>query len=410
MHAIGAVVLVALAAAVSSACGGDSQKSPPARARAGGTAESGAGPVEAGGAGAEDAGAGTGAVDDGGDGGTAARGGADALGGSGGSGGTASEGGRPAAGSGPAAGSSGGGGAPNGGTSSIAGAGGATLIEPPPNCLSVRQSEDADSCSFEYTCAARTHFDSCRRKNDRIWACECGTFSTPTRYFEVEDAAGLEACGVTARACESEVTVSSTRICSLDERVVDGGSCSAKATCGNELELGSGPVVRAVEYFATKCAPSTSEFFAAGGFDCSCEGGVYDRAYQLVMAPSIDDACEPLLEFCMAEEPPVYQGAICGVGEPWGSIEQVCPSDEADCQGCVMTQECRKGAPIDRDVSLVGLEGFDYRSIVCRPNAGELGCSCETTVEGLYSDPTVPAAILDVCRESRELCPAVEPG
>jgi hypothetical protein len=391
-------VLIGFLVTALSACGGDSQKNLPAGAGAQTMTDAGAG-FMGGEAGAEPGEGGAG-----GNAGAAARGGVGA-GGTSAEGGALNTGGASGAGAGSGGRSSGGtssGGASSGGTTSMSGAGGAVLMEPPPNCESVRQSADPESCDYEYTCDALTHFDSCRRESDGVWACDCGTFSTPTRYFEVEGVEGLEACGLIARICESEVPVSPTRTCRAKEASVEGDTCSARASCGSALLLDAGVLVREVEHYGSECEAAEDTYFS--GFRCSCAGGAFDRESHLVSAPSIDDVCEPMLGLCTDEELPDFSDPICADAAPYGSVDQVCPVGE-DCRGCTMSQMCGTSAQIARDVSLVNLDDALYRYVICRPEEGELQCTCETSTEGLYGDDSVPQEILDVCGESREVCP-----
>jgi hypothetical protein len=408
MHALGSSILVGFVVAAISACGGDSRTNRQAGGGAGGKAEAGTGALDEGGAGEARGGSGNEPSEEGGDGGTSAgtaAAGEGASGGSSGSSGSSGSGGTPGAGGGGVAG----GGAPAGGAAPMAGAGGAggaggaSLMDPPPNCQSVRQFEDAETCNYEYKCDGRTHFDSCRRDVDGTWACECGTFSTSSRYFEIEGVEGLEACGVIARVCESELTLSPTRTCRTKERIVEGGTCLAHAACGYAVDLRPDLLIRAVEHYRSQCEPAKDTYFWDGGFDCSCEGGAFDRERFLLTAPSIEDVCEPMLGFCTAEEPPVFTGRVCADGESYGTVDQLCPMGQ-DCRGCVMSQECGKTSDIARDVSILGEFDLMYRHVVCRPEQGELQCTCETYPEGLYSDPSVPSAIVNLCKESRDVC------
>jgi hypothetical protein len=400
MHALGSSILVGFVVTAISACGGDSRTNRQAGGGTGGKAEAGTGAIDEGDAGDGRGGVENDPIEDGGDGGTSAgtaAAGESASGGNSGTSGTSGAGGT-SGGAGVA-----GGGAPAGGAVSMAGAGGVSLMEPPPNCQAVQQFEDAETCNYEYKCDGRTHFAGCRRDVDGTWACECGTFSTSSRYFEIEGVEGLAACGVIARVCESELTMSPTRTCRTKERSVDSGTCLAHAACGYALDFRPDVLIRAVEHYRSQCKPAEDTYFRDGGFHCSCEGGAFDRERYLLTAPSVEEVCEPMLGFCTAEEAPVFSGRVCADGEPSGTVEQTCPMNP-DCQGCVMSQECGKTFDIARDVTMLGEFDLQYQGIVCRPEQGELHCSCEPYPEGLYSDPSVPLAIVNLCKESREVC------
>jgi hypothetical protein len=418
MHAISLGVLVGFVAAAIVACGGDSKKNPHAGDSTSGNAEAGAAGAEHGGAGPGEGGSGgkatvggaggggtsgasTGTPSAGGVSTTGAGAGADGIGGGTSSGGASTGGASTVTGTGGASTVTG-----TGGASTVTGTGGATLIDPPPNCESVRRSADAETCSYEYTCDARTHFDSCSRDDDGVWACECGTFGTAKRYFELEGVEALEACSVIAHVCESEdVPVSATRTCRPnDSSTVESGACSARASCGNELDLGNGIVARTVERYQSDCKPSQYSIYPDGSFDCTCASDASGSDNYLVTAPSIDDVCEPMVTVCTTEQEVVFSGRICGFSGPWGIVEQTCPSDP-NCQGCASDRLCRRTAPIAPDVSIIDTDNVDARALICRREEGELRCTCPRMIEGVYGDETVPTEILDVCRESTAICP-----
>jgi hypothetical protein len=411
-------------AAAISACGGDSQSHPQTRGNVRNTAGAGTAPMENGDAGAEQGGAGPGQVEPSGAGGTAARGGAGGASTVGGTGGAASAGRTSTAGAGPAAGANAGGtpnggapsggapaggtpsgGAPSGGISSISGAGGTSAIDPPPGCQAVSQLEATDTCNFEYSCNSQTHFDDCRRDSDGIWSCECGTFATSTRYFEVEGVEAHEACGTIARVCESDFTTSPTRTCRAEERTVGTDTCTAHDTCGHALELDSGLVVRAVDHYRVKCGPGWNSYFSNDTtFGCTCQGGAFNNTNYLVSAPALDGVCAPMIDFCTAETDPVYSGGlVCGWGAPQGTVLQSCPG-KPSCQGCLMPQDCGGSAPVAQGVAILNADGNPDQNVVCRPQSGSLHCDCEVNPDDLYGDDTVPQATLDLCAGAKAVC------
>jgi hypothetical protein len=377
--------------------------------------EAGASPIDNGDAGTEQGGAGPGVAEQGGNAGTAARGG-EGVGMSGDGNGTPSAGTSSVAGAGTAAGSSSGGapsggapnggatagGAPSGGTTSVSGAGGAPAIEPPPNCQSASQSLDTDTCNYVYTCSTQTYFDDCSRDSDGVWNCQCGTFSSATHYFELEGVEALEACETIAHICQSDLSVSSTRTCRTLEQTADGSSCSAHATCGHALDLGPGIVARAVDQYRANCKP-TSDYYFADAMTCSCQGGAFDGSNYFVNATSLDVACEPMLGFCTAEEPPVFSGRVCGPLAPYGTVSDNCPAGQ-NCQGCVMAEECEQTDALTADVSILDQNNMAYQYVVCRPQQGQLHCACETPPDRT-GDPTVPAETLAMCSSASSVCP-----
>lgn len=207
-----------------------------------------------------------------------------------------------------------------------------------------------------------------------------------------------------ARVCEGDVPVSTTRTCRPKQAVVQDDSCSSYATCGYALDLGPGLSARAVDYFRAECVPREDPLVMESRFDCSCTGDSFATKNYLVTAPSIDDVCDPMREVCLAEGEPTFTERRCRDFAPAGTVEGVCPAGE-DCQGCMIYRECGLVAPIAEEVSILSFVNLDYRYILCRPTQGELQCTCEASLYGVYSDESVPSEVLDVCRESSGVCP-----
>jgi len=317
----------------------------------------------------------------------------------------------PAAGTGSGSGGAAGrgefvsGGAPSGGTSSLAGAGGATSIEAPANCQSTSQSTDASTCNYVYGCGGQAHFDDCSLDSDGVWSCDCGTFATPTRYFEIEGVNALDACGTIARVCEaSDLNVSSTQTCRTLERTNDGSACSAHDTCGYAVGLNfpDGVVVRLVEHYRASCNRTQDIYMTDSQFRCSCEGAEANGFGTLTSAPSVDVVCDPFIQYCRSDQNPTYSGRVCGYGAPSGNVEQSCPMN-VNCQGCSIGQECAMTAPIGNGVSLIDDAHATEHTIDCVSQNGKLRCVCDST-DALYYDSTVPQSVLDVCSGMLDVC------
>ena len=412
MHAIRSGSLMWMIA-VMTACGSDSRSSPQSHGGPGGDVGTDA-PEGAGGG----TSGGTGSTPNAG--GTSGTGAAPAADGSGGSASTtsasttsasttsastASASTASASTGGAASGGAASGGAASGSTSTLSGIGGAPLMEPPPNCESVSQSEGAETCAYEYTCDGQTHFDSCQRDSDGVWACECGTFSTPKRYFEIEGVEALEACGMVARICERDEPVSPERTCRFAEPTVDEDLCSAEATCGNALDLGPDIVARKVAHYRSRCRPTPPAFSIGAEFMCSNDGDAVATELYRVTAPSIADVCAPMLEFGVREEPPTYVGQVCGFGLSSGVAEQGCPVDQV-CQACLIEQQCSKTAQIEPDVTIISGEISLYRYVICRPEqGGASNCTCETDRNNWNNDSLVSWSVLEMCEERSDVCP-----
>jgi hypothetical protein len=299
-----------------------------------------------------------------------------------------------------------GGAAANGGSTSMAGAGGAATIEAPQDCQSTSQGADATRCNYVYSCGGQTHFDDCSLDSGGVWSCDCGTFSTETRYFEIEGVGALDACGTIARVCESgDLSVSSTQTCRTLERTNDGYACTAHDTCGNvvDFDVPSGVVVRAVEHYRASCEPTQSIFDTDPQFRCSCQGVEANGFGTLTSARSVDDLCDPFLRYCRREQDPPFSDRVCGYTAPFGNVEQSCPMNPK-CQGCSIGQQCAMAAPIGDGVSIIDEQDAVTHSIDCVSQTGTLRCVCDST-DALYGDEMVPQSILDVCSGMLDVCP-----
>ncbi len=320
-------------------------------------------------------------------------------------------GGMSAAGMAPALDAPGGGsgwtsaGGPSGGGSAVVGAGGAIAIKAPRGCRSTSQSADAATCNYVYDCGGQTHFDDCRLDSGGAWSCDCGTFSSNTRYFEIEGVDALDACGTIARVCESgDLSVSPTKTCRTLERTNDGSSCSAHDTCGNavDFDLPEGVVVRAIDHYRASCKPTTTVYVTDTPFRCSCQGAEAGGYGALTSAPSVDDVCDPFIQFCREDQDAAYTDRVCGYGPAYGLVEQACPGDPK-CQGCSIAQECALAAPLGNGVSIIDEQNATTHSIDCVPKQGALHCVCDS-MDAVYGDDTVPESVLDVCSASLTVC------
>lgn len=383
-------VLVGLVVLVMSACGGEARKN---RGMSGagagsGNTEAGAGPAGEGGHAGTD--------------GPARGGGANATAGEGGAQGTPSTGGASGGSTGSGGRDAVSGGAPSAGADGMSDAGEPSSPELPPRCEAVRQLERSGECEYEFTCDKETHFAGCQLESDGVWRCHCGTFSTATRYFELEGVAGLDACVATARVCVSDVVPDETRTCRRGP-ANDSASCPTHAICGYDLdlELGPGITARAVEFYVVDCEPDW-DAGAEGPFLCSCWGGALDRETYRVIGPSMEGVCDSMLDLCVDEEPPVFPD------------RETCRDLSADYSedGCMVRNDCQLAVEIGGGASITRSWS---RSVFCEPPATPNDMPrCQCFDDGSYFvfesslTPSEPGA----CEPKLELCSpsaAIEP-
>lgn len=70
-----------------------------------------------------------------------------------------------------------------------------------------------------------------------------------------------------------------------------------------------------------------------------------------------------------------------------------------------MPQECGKSVQIARNVALLSFDNPLYHYVICRSPQADGDCACADTTDGWYGDQTISQDMLDVCRESRAVCP-----
>jgi hypothetical protein len=265
-------------------------------------------------------------------------------------------------------------------------------MDPPPNCQSVSQSGDAQQCSYEFSCDAQTHFTNCSLETATRWACECGTFSGPSKHYEIEGVESLEACGLIASACMTEMPAVGPVTCEQRERTADASTCGARDTCGTALDLGPNITARAVDEYRSSCSPGQSVLFPQGGYSCTCEGGALDRREWAVGGPALEDVCGPMVEFCVKEMSPDRSGTEKCADESLAS------SSASDCG---LLQYC--GWPVDLGDG-VTLMTISERDTTCQQQNGVWQCGCVYNGESLYFDANVTAQSPDICRTIAPMC------
>jgi hypothetical protein len=255
----------------------------------------------------------------------------------------------------------------------------------------VSQSTDGKQCNYEFSCDATSHFTTCRLDSDGTWACECATFSSTSRVFEIDGVEGIEACGVTARACVGEVAASETTICKRKEQSSDDDSCSAHDTCGPDLYLDPGVRVRAVEPYSSRCEledlPSLGEVTR-----CWCEGGALEYRSYTVRGPSIDEACGLMIGFCTGEKGPTV------------SAPETCDEEPPTSDGniCSLTQRCEESVEIGMGVSLT--RAWD-RAVQCEPLNGGSLCYCYDDEMRFEFDASLDPGDPETCTAGLAACP-----
>ena len=345
----------------------------------------------------------------GGCGGTSARRGqGDSVGGD--AGGEASEsGGTPAGGAMAASGAPGAAGEASGGTSGTgaggssgsavtgdAGSGGEAGGEPalplPPGCEARAQEATETSCSLSAYCSVQSQTTQCTRVDSGRWQCRC---QRPDRVYEIEGAAGLEACAVAAGACAVKDADLGEESCEPRIDDSDDDLCRMTLACSREAEVDFAPDARAwlVREGWAEC------HLTGDRFDCQCMYGGQLSEYNL-FADSAGSACRPLVDFCMtASEPELTEEERC-----------VLESATTNGDGCERLEGCSKLMPIGDDVDLAQLEPH-YAT--CVPGAGGgSDCYCSTHATASYnlqietapSDATCAFA-QTICREGVDIEP-----
>jgi hypothetical protein len=259
------------------------------------------------------------------------------------------------AGSGDAGGVTGDAGSQNIGGS--AGAGGALALPLPPGCQPQTPTETADLCSLGVACdsspSVRTY---CHRLDSGQWECQC---SNQESMYRLENAAGLQACALSARLCTDDELDLGEETCERSSDSSDEDRCFIDFACRKPVASDATSDVRAwqMRFGSARC----DAVDASRSFGCTCDDGEA-KSYQL-HADSSALACGPFADFCMSGESPVFDGPeVCSPSlTSWGS------------QSCHQTAGCGLQMALTDDVSLVQVR---ERQASCVPRAGG-GSECD---------------------------------
>jgi hypothetical protein len=264
-------------------------------------------------------------------------------------------------------------------------------MEAPVGCTATSQTGDIDECNFVFSCDGLAHFSSCRADGDGTWSCQCGNFFSESKYFEIEGRAGIGACGTIAEVCLGEEGAGATTTCERSESS-DGSTCSAHDTCGAAVEVGPAITVRAIQNYSSECVAVGDDGLRPSGFRCTCMGGALHMHSFEVSAPSLEDACGPMVEFCSREQAPAWSGPV--------TCEDVSATTGTDI-GCLLNRRCGNSFEVNQDVSL---SNATIRSIACQPQDGGARCECLDDGMSYAFDVKRDVSEIAACRTLSEVC------
>jgi hypothetical protein len=257
-----------------------------------------------------------------------------------------------------------------------AGAGGAPALPLPPGCQPQTPSETADLCSLGVDCdsspSVRTY---CHRLDSGQWECQC---SNQEAMYRLENAAGLQACALSARLCADDELDLGEESCERSSDSSEEDRCSIDFVCQKAVAIDATTDVRAwqTRFGSARCQSSG----VSRSFGCTCSDGETKR-YEL-LADRSALACGPFSDFCISGESPVYDGA------------EVCsPSYTTwDPEGCHQASACGSQMPLTDEVSLVQTRER-HANCLPRPGGGsECDCSESDSVFMFYVSAAPDAA------------------
>lgn len=297
-----------------------------------------------------------------------------------------------------------GGAAQNGGSgASPSGAGNAPtsssdLPEPPPGCQASSHYAVDASCNYGFSCSGVPLYSHCDAQANGSWSCECGLKGGPSALRELM-LSGVDettACGVMARACTRELPGGEPE-CERLSQDFQARECVIETGCGPKHELGSGASALELTRSSVRCTPG-----ADGWASCSCDPQVLGTDPLKVSAPSLQAACEGMVDFC---------GRGLTGAEPLTCSDKAEPGEQGEIPSCGIRRTCELDQALGDGVSLRShLERFGQCYEGGADIDGRMVCYCEGAE--LEVDLQIDAglnescgAIFDACLEKTELEP-----
>jgi hypothetical protein len=237
------------------------------------------------------------------------------------------------------------------------------LLRPPTGAARTVGPAD-DSCTLYAYCDSIPYITTCRRLDSGRWQCRSET-RYPERIYEVEGAAGIQACAVATGISAQDPLKLGPDSCAPVSDSSGTGYCATSLVCGPTVAVDFAPNarVRLARYGSVACAPIS----APAEIDCEFrfsesatrdDLGVFSDAF----------ACRSLLEFCMSTMAPGFDG-------PRSCLVAQATSTSAGCERSELCSQPSPSTAVERFPSL------ESRYASCEPTSGG-GASCYCTAGG----------------------------
>ncbi len=234
----------------------------------------------------------------------------------------------------------------------------------PDDCEPRMGSEDAATCRLGLFCGSTPNLVNCHTAKSGNWQCSC-ELGHKERVYEIDGATGLRACAIAGGLCAEDELELGDEECVVPVDTSSADDCTIELSCGRPITVSfaSGVDAWLMEYGSATC------FRAETGehFECACD---HDdaRVEYAVLADSGALACGPLVDFCIDETEPSFDG-------PTTCLE---PRVRTDIDYCWADQTCAKSIPLTDDVRLAQMA---MRAATCEsPGATGSDCYCSTRV------------------------------
>jgi hypothetical protein len=262
----------------------------------------------------------------------------------------------------------------------------------PSNCEARARMETSVTCQLSAVCDSIANVTSCQVLDSGRWQCTSQPHHAD-RVYEIEGAAGLQACAVATGINAKETLQVGKDACQPVTDSSGDGYCAMDMVCGPFIEVDFAPGVRArlARYGYVACTEQPS----APAIQCGFRFHDTAKAYELTVDSS-SFACRSLLEFSMSTSGPDFTGPrTCVVAQ-----------ETADGQGCKRSDLCSNPLSSPEKVGMINVE---QRSAECEPGkdgAGGADCSCSRRdlffqfhVASMPDEPTCAAAVTS-CEET----------
>lgn len=262
---------------------------------------------------------------------------------------------------------------------------------PPENCEPTATSGAEEFCEVQMSCDNDAIYTSCFDQGNGTWACDCGG-----NYFwqslEVTGVDGASACDVVSEFCTSgeEPDATQSEPCSTDFQSQASDYCELQQRCGQSFELADGVVATRYDYKYANCYDDGS-----GAAYCQCNDNTTSRTYQ-ISGQSVGASCPLVLDLCASAAEPEFDGPKTCEIQYQSAASGYCDTE----------QQCTQSSEVSDTVTALQIE---WQSAYCEDSGGGLSsCSCFGEAGSLRFDIADAPTDTNTCSGALDVCSSID--